>query len=118
MNNLAVKGTRAALLLLAVTSLSACGIVGGGKNKGPKTPVVGERVSILNTERDAEADPALATVPVILPAPYANSEWTQPGGNAAKLIGHVALSASPSQAWGTSISGVSVLVAVTELRVI
>ncbi|MCB2013699.1 MAG: PQQ-binding-like beta-propeller repeat protein [Sphingobium sp.] len=105
MNNLAVKGTRAALLLLAVTSLSACGIVGGGKNKGPKTPVVGERVSILNTERDAEADPALATVPVILPAPYANSEWTQPGGNAAKLIGHVALSASPSQAWGTSISG-------------
>ncbi len=98
---------RVAILLAAMASLAACGIVGGGKNKGPKTPVVGDRVSILSTERDAEADPALADVPVILPDPYANTEWTQPGGNSAKLMGHVALSASPREAWSVSIAGSS-----------
>jgi len=96
---------RAALMLAAAVSLSACGIVGGGKNKGPKTPVIGERVSILNAERDAEADVALAAAPVALPAPYVNGEWSQPGGNSAKLMGHVALGASPRTAWSTSIAG-------------
>lgn len=97
---------RTALLLAAMASLSACGIV-GGKNKGPKTPVVGDRVSILSTERDAEADPALADVPVVLPDPYVNTEWSQPGGNSAKLMGHVALSGSPQAIWSVSIAGSS-----------
>ena len=43
------------LLALTVAALSSCGVL-GGKGKGPKTPVVGERVSILSTERDAVAD--------------------------------------------------------------
>lgn len=99
-----MRAARGALLVAALASVTACGIV-GGKNKGPKTPVVGERVSILSSERDAEAEAALSSVPVILPAPYVNPDWAQPGGNAAKLMGHVALGASPSQLWSTSISG-------------
>ena len=88
-----------------IVALGACGIIGGGKNKGPKTPVVGDRVSILNTEQSAEVDPALAVVPVDLPAPYVNNDWAQPGGNSAKLMGNVALGASPSQVWSVSIAG-------------
>ena len=92
------------LLALTVAALSSCGVL-GGKGKGPKTPVVGERVSILSTERDAAADPALANVPVVLPEPYVNPDWAQPGGNAAKTVGHVALGSAPRQVWSASIAG-------------
>ncbi|MGE4429260.1 MAG: PQQ-binding-like beta-propeller repeat protein [Sphingobium sp.] len=99
------RGARVAVIALALASLSACGIVGGGKDKRPKTPVVGDRVSILSNERDAEADEALASVPVSLPAPHVNTDWAQPGGNAAKLMGNVALGEAPRQVWSASISG-------------
>jgi outer membrane protein assembly factor BamB len=97
--------TRLAVLAGLIVSLGACGTVGGGKDKRPKTPVFGNRVSILSSESGADVDPTLASVPVILPDPAAISEWSQPGGNAAKLIGHVALAASPSEIWSASISG-------------
>lgn len=96
---------RAAALTLMLAALSACGVFGGGGNKGPKTPVLGNRVSILSTERNAEADPALASVPVSLPPAYVNPNWAQPGGNAAKLMGHVSLAASPQPAWSISVAG-------------
>ncbi|MEO8722431.1 MAG: PQQ-binding-like beta-propeller repeat protein [Sphingobium sp.] len=96
---------RSALLMLSVASLSACGIVGGGHNKGPKTPVVGNRISILGSDRDATVDAAVADVPVTLPEPYVNDEWAQPGGNSFKMMGHVALGASPQELWSTKIAG-------------
>jgi outer membrane protein assembly factor BamB len=42
-------------------------------------------------------------VPVILPAPAANAEWAQSGGNASKSMGHLALGTAPAQAWSVSI---------------
>ncbi|MBH1991766.1 MAG: PQQ-binding-like beta-propeller repeat protein [Sphingomonadaceae bacterium] len=94
--------TTAAMIAL----LAACGIV-GGKKGGPKTPVVGNRVSILSNEQGIEVEPALADVPVGLPEPYANDSWSQPGGDASKAMGHVALGASPATAWTASIEGSS-----------
>jgi len=101
------QGARGALMVALVGSLAACGIVGGGKGKKPKTPVVGNRVSILNTEAGAQTDDTLQAVPVDLPPPVANTEWAQPGGNEAKLMGHLALGASPQQIWSVSINGSS-----------
>lgn len=101
------QGARGALMVALVGSLAACGIVGGGKGKKPKTPVVGNRVSILNTEAGAQTDDTLQAVPVDLPPPVANTEWSQPGGNEAKLMGHLALGASPQQIWSASIKGSS-----------
>lgn len=92
--------TAAAMIAL----LAGCGIV-GGKKGGPKTPVVGNRVSILNSEQGVEVDPALADAPVSLPAPYVNDAWAQPGGDASKAMGHVSLGGSPSQVWTASIAG-------------
>lgn len=105
-SNSLVSAGKIGLLTLAVASLSACGVL-GGKSKGPKTPVVGKRVSILSTDKTVEADATLAATPVVLPEPSVNAEWAQPGGNAAKLIGHVALSAAPRMVWSTSIAGSS-----------
>ena len=87
-----------------VAMLAGCGVV-GGKKGGPKTPVVGNRVSILSNEQGVEVDPALADVAVTLPAPYVNDSWSQPGGNSSKAMGHVSLAGSPSQAWTVSIQG-------------
>lgn len=91
----------AALLLATV---AGCGII-GGKKGGPKTPVVGNRVSILSSEQGVEVDPAIADVGVALPAPYINSEWSQPGGVPSKAMGNLSLSGSPSTVWSASIDG-------------
>lgn len=89
----------------AVALLSGCGIFKG--KGGPKTPVVGERISILTSESGVEVDPSLADVEVVLPNPEVNSDWSQPGGNAAKSMGHLALGTAPQRAWTAKIEGSS-----------
>lgn len=88
--------------LLALT-ISGCSIF--GKGDGPKTPTVGNRVPILSSAAAVEVDPATAAMQVVLPAPVVNSGWTQPGGNAEKAMGHLALGSSLTSAWTASIAG-------------
>lgn len=96
---------RSAVFLGALVVLSSCGIIGGDKNKGPKTPVVGNRISILSNDRGVVVDPTLENVPVALPDPVVNTDWPQPGGNAAKMMGHVGLGTTPGTIWEKNISG-------------
>lgn len=98
------KLIRSGALLAGIALLGGCGII-GGKKGGPKTPVVGKRTSILSTEQGVEVDPALAEVAITLPEAVANDEWSQHGGNPSKAMGHVALGASPAQAWSATVSG-------------
>ena len=92
---------RIIVALTAAGLLAGCGIFGG--DGGPRTPTVGERIPVLQSEGDVEVDPALEGIPVSVPGPFVNSDWSQPGGNAAKSMGHVALSDSPRQVWSVSI---------------
>ena len=98
------KLIRGGTMLAAIALLGGCGII-GGKKGGPKTPVVGKRVSILTTEQGVEVDPALADVAVTLPEAYANTEWSQHGGDPSKAMGHVALGGQPQQIWTAAIAG-------------
>jgi outer membrane protein assembly factor BamB len=80
---------RVALMIGAALAASGCSLLKrGGK---PKTPVLGERIAVLTSEGDIEVDPATAAIPMVLPEPVVNSEWTQSGGNASKSVGQVAL---------------------------
>src|SRR3546814_2354693 len=79
---------RIILVLTAAALVSGCGIFGGGGDK-KRTPVLGERLPILVYEANAEPDPELADVTIVHPAPRTNEEWTQPGGNASKNMGHL-----------------------------
>jgi outer membrane protein assembly factor BamB len=90
------------LAVALVVSLGGCGIFKGGNKK---TPVLGERVPILLSESNIAADKTLAGVEVLLPPAEPNADWSQPGGNAAKSMGHPALSATPARAWGATIAG-------------
>jgi outer membrane protein assembly factor BamB len=92
--------TKFALLALAAVAASGCSIL---KKSTPKTPVLGERVAVLASEKDVAVDPATAASPMILPEPVANAQWAQVGGNASKSIGHVALGQSLGQAWVATI---------------
>jgi outer membrane protein assembly factor BamB len=95
--------------LVALAALIAVSGCAGGLFKGskPKSALLGERVSILTSESGVEVDPALADVAVVLPAAVANDSWAQPGGNAAKSMGHPALGASLATAWTAKIAGAS-----------
>ncbi len=88
-------------------SLAACsgGLFGGGGGK-KKTPTLGERTPILSRiETGAKVDPALAAIPVTLPAAVVNADWAQPGGSASKATDHLALAETPTLAWTAQIAG-------------
>jgi len=96
----------AALGALAL-GLAGCGAL-GGKDKPKQTPTLGDRIPILTrAESGASTSEDMAGIAVIIPDPIANASWNQPGGNAAKAIGHVAFTDSPSRAWTASIAGAS-----------
>jgi len=98
------KKVRVAAALAVLAVASGCGIFKGG---GKKTPVLGERVPILVSENDITADASLAGVEVLLPEAVANDGWRQPGGNAAKSMGHLALAAAPSRLWSKEVAKTS-----------
>ena len=92
--------TTSFVLLATAALLSGCGVI----NKKPKaTPTIGDRVSVLVSELDIAVDPETAASPMVLPAATANADWAQSGGNAAKLVEHVALGASVGPAWSAVI---------------
>lgn len=95
-------GFYAALLALP---LAGCGALKG--DGGPRTPTVGERVSILSNDNSIKVDPATASIAVVLPDPVVNANWAQSGGNASKSMGHPALGAARTQLWQASITGSS-----------
>lgn len=86
------------LMSAALITLPAC-----GKTKGKKPVTMGERISVLDYEREVQASAELQGVEVVLPAAQVNAEWDQPGGNSAKSMGNLALAAQPSRLWTASI---------------
>lgn len=87
---------RAAVLIAATLASSGCSVFRKGKTK---TPVVGQRIAILDNESDAVVDPDTARMPINLPAAVANTEWAQAGGSAAKSGGHFDLGQQLGEAW-------------------
>ena len=101
-----MKPIRNAVILgMAALAISGCALIGGKGEKKPKTAVVGQRIAILTAESDAELDPSLADVAVLLPDAIENTEWTQPGGNETKVMQHVALGRSVGPTWSKKIPG-------------
>ncbi len=85
----------------ALLALGACGAFKGQK----KTPTLGNRVPILVSENGAEADKTIADVEVLLPPAATNANWSQPGGDPSKSMGHLTLGANPVRLWSATIRG-------------
>lgn len=93
---------------------SAAGLVGalalalavGGCSwftKAPPPPLPGDRISVLLHQRTLVADPKLANVPIVLPAPEPNADWPQAGGYANHAMHHMQLPETVSEAWSVDI---------------
>lgn len=95
------------MIKLTITTMVLAGALGGcgifGKGDPKTTPTIGERRPVLGFEAGVEVDPALAGVAVTLPPAAPNSEWSQPGGNASKSLGHLALGGALRPAFSISI---------------
>jgi len=90
----------AVLLLVALLALPGCKVFRGGEKK-PNT--LGERVSVLDFEKQVEAEAELEGVAVVLPEPAVNAEWTQPGGSPSNMMGHLVVKDELERVWQVSI---------------
>ena len=90
------KYFRVAVLIAAALAASGCGVFKKGK---ATTPVLGQRIPVLTGEGDVTVDPATTALPMTLPAPVANSDWTQSGGDPNKSMGQLALGNSLARAF-------------------
>lgn len=62
-------------------------------------PMPGRRISVLPQKEKVPGELADASEPITLPAPIANVDWTQPGGDADNSPGHLSLGAAVKQTW-------------------
>lgn len=87
---------RAVLCFGAATALAGCAqidlirdMTSGWFSSAKRSDVKGERISVMSTDASLNPDPDLASTNVVLPAPYRNTEWPQPGGYAANAMYHL-----------------------------
>ncbi len=73
----------------------------GESDDGP--PLPGRRIAILALDRGISADSRLADLEVRLPKPYANGDWSQPGGVQNHAMYHLALGAQPKRQWKADV---------------
>lgn len=84
-------------LLAAGLGTAACSRIPFFGSEERRLP--GKRVPVLLLEEGLRPDPALAGEPVVLPPAVENAAWTQVGGNARHVAGHLAFGAAPRVVW-------------------
>ncbi|MGG5808976.1 PQQ-binding-like beta-propeller repeat protein [Falsiroseomonas sp. CW058] len=93
---------RRAALLGAAALLSGCGSLDGILGTR-KTPLPGERRSVLRADPTLAPDAGVDGGAVALPPAGRIAEWPQVGGPPSHAPGHAALAEAPRQAWRASI---------------
>jgi outer membrane protein assembly factor BamB len=90
-----MKSSRSLLLVLVAVSfvLGGCSVfdeVGSWfASSGKKSNLRGVRIPVMSAESELKVDPTLANIPVVLPPPYRNTEWPQPGGYPSNAMYHL-----------------------------
>jgi outer membrane protein assembly factor BamB len=92
---------RVLLVAVSAIALSSCATFKGKK----KTPVLGNRIAILQGENSVVADKTIGEVQVAVPPATTNDSWAQPGGSSSKSMGQLTLGTSLNRAWSVEIDG-------------
>jgi outer membrane protein assembly factor BamB len=90
-------------LSLAAGLLSGCSMFDGLFGSSEPPPLPGTRVAVIQGNSGLAADPAVAGQKILLPEPYINGGWEQPGGSPAHAMYHLNLADNPQYAWSASI---------------
>lgn len=88
---------RQALTLGLAMLLTGCGLFGKDKLE-----IDGERINVIKETADLAPDYALGEVKIKLPAPYTNNQWSQSGGNAMHLMGHLEADSKLKEIWDSN----------------
>lgn len=91
--------SRLVLVSCAALSLAACDTFNDLISPSDDPPLPGERISVLSLEQQLEADPRIASLDVVLPAPYVNESWAQPGGYPDNVLHHLDAPEAIAEAW-------------------
>ena len=95
-----VVALTALLLLAGCETFAGLGEeMGSWFSTSKKSTLRGERISLSTLNEALKPDPSLAIVPVILPPPYTNPDWPQPGGYAGNALHHLAAPGRLRQIW-------------------
>lgn len=66
---------------------------------GRPSKLKGERISVMSLDESMKPDPALASTDVLLPPPYKNDDWANPGGYASNALYHLEATGPLRQIW-------------------
>jgi outer membrane protein assembly factor BamB len=92
-----------ALVMAVALALGGCGAIdtvsGWFSGGGSKSKLKGERISVMANEESLAPDDDLKDVKVVLPPPYKNSDWPEPGGYAANAMYHLEAPGPLQQIW-------------------
>jgi len=66
-------------------------------------PLPGERIAVMVSERDLDPDPRVSDLRVMLPKPYTNVAWPEPGGVPTHAMYHLATAPAPQKLWQVDI---------------
>jgi outer membrane protein assembly factor BamB len=99
---------RVILCLTCVLTLTGCDTLSGVSDtmsgwfsSSKKSKLKGERISVMAMDTSLKPDPDLAKTSVVLPPPYVNKEWPEPGGYAANAMYHLEAGGPLRQVWQT-----------------
>jgi outer membrane protein assembly factor BamB len=102
------RALRTALCVACLLSLTGCdtfsGVsdtVSGWFSGKKKSGLKGERISVMAEDTSLKPDPDLAKTGVVLPPPYVNKDWPEPGGYAANAMYHLAANGPLRTIWQT-----------------
>jgi len=93
----------AGALLASMMLLTGCGAFNGWFGGGDEEPLPGERIAVLIGDSGLEVNAEAAAEPVSISPPIRNTEWPQPGGDAAHSLRHLSLDTPLRQAWSASV---------------
>ncbi len=91
-----------ALCVMLTAGLTGCAIP-DWFDKDEDPPLKGKRISILALKDSVRADPETADIPVRVPPPYANPDWSQAGGSSAHAMYHLSLGSPLTQLWQADV---------------
>lgn len=88
-----------AAVALVVSGCSMFDNMGSWFSAPHKSKLRGTRISVMSTDESVKPDPTLKDVKVVLPPPYKNGEWPEPGGYADNAMYHLEAPGPLAQVW-------------------
>jgi outer membrane protein assembly factor BamB len=92
------------IVVAAALTLSGCSMVdtvGDWFSGSKKSKLKGERISVMTTDESLTPDSDLKDVKVVLPPPYKNTAWPEPGGYAANVMYHLDAPGPLKEVWSS-----------------